>query len=203
MSEVLHLYEQFAARFDEVRSRGLMERSWLEAFRARLSPGTGVLDLGCGSGEPIARYLIEAGFRVTGVDGARAMIELCRARFPRMDWIHADMRGLDLGRRYGGIVAWDSFFHLTADEQRAMFPLFARHAAPGAPLLFTSGPEAGIAVGDFFGSPLYHASLDTGEYRELLQRNGFDVLQHRVADPECGGHTVWLATAGGEDAAPC
>ena len=32
------------------------------------------------------------------------------------------MRTLDLGRRFGGIVAWDSFFHLTRDEQRAVVP---------------------------------------------------------------------------------
>jgi len=105
------------------------------------------------------------------------------------------MRGLDLGRRYGGIVAWDSFFHLAAHEQRAMFPVFARHAQPGAPLLFTSGPEAGTAIGDFFGSPLHHASLDGAEYRALLAANGFDVLLHRAEDPDCGGHTVWLAAA--------
>jgi cyclopropane fatty-acyl-phospholipid synthase-like methyltransferase len=44
------------------------------------------LDLGCGAGEPIARYLIDAGCRVTGVDASSAMVALCSERFLGMDW---------------------------------------------------------------------------------------------------------------------
>ena len=45
----------------------------------------------------------------------------------------------------------------------------------------------------FEGETLYHASLDPEEYRNLLADNGFAVLRHGVEDPECGGHTLWLA----------
>ncbi len=41
--------------------------------------------------------------------------------------------------------------------------------------------------------PLYHASLDSAEYRILLHDNGFDVATHVVEDPACGIRTVWLA----------
>lgn len=125
------VYERAAASWDRGRTRVLFERPWLERFRAMVAPGSSVLDLGCGSGEPIGRWLIEAGYRVTGVDVAAAMLAICRRRWPEGEWIRADMRGLDLGRRFGGIVAWDSFFHLTGAEQRAMFPIFARHLAKG------------------------------------------------------------------------
>lgn len=74
-----------------------------------------------------------------------------------------------------------------------MFPLFRNHASNGAALLFTSGPSHGEAVGSFEGEPLYHASLDPAEYRALLHENGFAVVEHVVEDPDCGGHTVWLA----------
>ncbi len=74
-----------------------------------------------------------------------------------------------------------------------MFPLFARHAAPGALLLFTSGPQASVVVGEMHGHVLYHASLDSAEYENLLAANGFRVLLHRTEDPDCGRHTVWLA----------
>ncbi len=39
----------------------------------------------------------------------------------------------------------------TRADQRAMFPVFGDHAAPGAALLFTSGPAAGEAIGDLYG----------------------------------------------------
>lgn len=194
MSEVVHIYEANADAFDRDRGRQLMEAKYLGALLKRLTPERRqVLDLGCGTGEPIARYLIDNGCQLTGVDAAQAMTALCAERFPAMTWITADMRTLALARRFDAIVAWDSFFHLAYDAQRAMFPVFHDHIAPRGLLLFTSGPEHGEAIGELYGERLYHASLAANEYRALMDANGFDVLTHTVNDPECGRHTVWLA----------
>lgn len=190
---IIGLYERHAAAFDAQRGRSLMERGWLARFTAPIPPGGAVLDLGCGMGEPIAAHLISAGFGVTGVDSAPSLLALARARFPGQEWRLADMRGLDLGRRFAGILAWDSFFHLDHADQRAMFAVFARHAAPGAALMFTSGPREGVALGCFEGEVLHHASLSPAEYRALLAAHGFAVQAHRAEDPDCGGRTVWLA----------
>jgi hypothetical protein len=103
------------------------------------------------------------------------------------------MRTLSLARRFDGILAWDSFFHLCPNDQRRMFPIFRDHAAPRAALMFTSGPAHGEAIGSYQGEPLYHASLDAAEYRALLNANGFEVVAHMVEDPNCGNHTIWLA----------
>jgi trans-aconitate methyltransferase len=130
---------------------------------------------------------------VTGVDAASAMIVMCADRFPEQEWRVADMRTLALSRTFDGIIAWDSFFHLSQADQRRMFPIFKRYAASGAALMFTSGPSAGEQMGTYQGEPLYHASLDSAEYRQLLGENGFDVVAHVVEDPECGLHTIWLA----------
>lgn len=190
---IVGLYERHARAFDRDRSRGLFEKGWLDRFRAPIPPGGSILDLGCGMGEPIARSLIEAGYALTGVDSSPSMIALCAERFPAQAWHVADMRGLALARHFDGIVAWDSFFHLTYDDQRRMFPIFTAHAAPKAALLFTSGPAHGESMGVYQGEKLYHASLDPAEYRSLLAQNGFAVEVHIVEDPKCGGHTVWLA----------
>ena len=157
---IIGLYERHAHAFDAGRGQSLIERPWLNRFLALVPHGGSVLDLGCGAGEPIARHLIAAGRAVTGVDASPAMIALCQSRFPDARWIVADMRSLSLGRRFDGILAWDSFFHLRADDQRKMFTIFRDHAAPGAALMFTSGPRAGVAMGTFEGEPLHHASLD-------------------------------------------
>ncbi|SEL29750.1 Methyltransferase domain-containing protein [Bosea lupini] len=190
---VVSLYLRHAAAYDQQRGRKLMEAHWLDRFLSRLPATPSVLDIGCGMGEPIARHLIERGCAVTGIDSAAPLIALCRKRFPQQDWQVGDMRELALGRRFDGLIAWDSFFHLKPDDQRRMFPLFRAHAADGAALLFTSGPGHGEAIGSFEGEPLYHGSLDPSEYRALLNATGFAVVEHIVEDPNCGGHTVWLA----------
>jgi cyclopropane fatty-acyl-phospholipid synthase-like methyltransferase len=175
------------------RGDRLVEKVWLDCFLALLPEAPTVLDLGCGTGAPIARYLIEHRCRVTGLDAASAMIEMCVDRFPEHQWYVGDMRTVAMDRTFDGILAWDSFFHLQPTDQRRMIPVFKRHASVGGALMFTSGPSAGERIGSYQDEPLYHASLDSAEYRELLHENCFDVVTHIVEDPDCGMHTVWLA----------
>lgn len=190
---IIGLYRRHARAWAEDRGTALLEGAWLDRFLALLPSGAAVLDIGCGSAEPIGRYLIENGHAVTGVDSSPELIAICEERFPDQDWRVADMRTLSLGRAFDGLLAWDSFFHLRPEHQRRMFPVFKRHAAPRAALMFTSGPAHGVAMGTYRGEPLYHASLDGAEYRALLDAQGFDVVAHAAEDPACGGHTVWLA----------
>ncbi len=189
------LYERHALAWagDRSQSSRFFEKGWLDRFLAPVPPGGTILDLGCGFGKPMAAYMIAQGFAVCGVDSSTTMIAMCRRAFPDMRWIVGDMRRLDLGQRFDGIMAWDSFFHLSFDDQRRMFAVFDAHAAAGAPLLFTSGPKHGEAIGELCSEPLYHASLDPSEYRTLLNAHGFHFIDARIEDADCGGHSVWLA----------
>jgi SAM-dependent methyltransferase len=199
------LYEENAAAWDRLRNRDpeqrllqpedLFEKPWLDRFLGFLPPRGSILDLGCGSGVPISAYLIHRGFAVTGVDSSPSLIAMCRERFPESKWIAADMRALALNRRFDGVLAWNSLFHLHHDDQQAMFPVFAQHAQPRGTLMFTTGHDHGEILGEFAGEPLYHSSLSPAEYRTLLHQNGFQVIGHVLRDPACGDHTIWLARA--------
>jgi SAM-dependent methyltransferase len=190
---VVGIYRDHAAAFDRDRTKSLVERPYLDAVVASVGEGKQVLDLGCGSGEPIAQYFIERGLRVTGVDTSSAMLTMCRDRFPNETWLEGDMRKVELPLVFDAVIAWDSFFHLPPDDQRLMFPRFASWLNPAGVLLFTSGPEEGEAIGEMYGNALYHASLSPEEYWTLLTANRFEVSSHAVNDLKCGGHTVWLA----------
>ncbi len=189
---IIDLYSRRALDWDADRSRDLFEKAWLDAFLEDVPPSGTVLDLGCGSGEPIARYLIEQGRAVTGVDAAPGLIDLCRDRFPDHDWIVADMRDLNLGRAFDGVIVWHSAFHLTPEAHRGMFAVYARHVRPGGTLMFTSGVAEGEVLGRWRGEPLYHGSLSTADYQAGLEAAGFEVLRRVENDPDCGGANVWL-----------
>jgi cyclopropane fatty-acyl-phospholipid synthase-like methyltransferase len=124
------------------------------------------------------------GLKVTGVDSSPTMISLCRQRLPDQDWIVADMRNLSLDRRFDGVLAWDSFFHLDHESQRAMFAVFSAHASPGAMLMFNTGPQHGEGIGEYRGDP-YHASLSSGEYQNLISQSGFkpSIMLSRTRGP--------------------
>lgn len=189
-----NVYQQHAAGWDRRRPRTLFEAPWLERFVSDLPARSDILDVGCGAGEPIARYLIDRRYEVTGVDAAPAMIRICRGRYPNARWHVMDMRALSLERRFHGIIGWDSFFHLNADEQRVALPRLVDHLHDGGSLLLTVGPEAGEQLGRVEGRPVYHASLAPDEYRDLLEREGFQRVELVLEDETCDGHSILLAT---------
>jgi SAM-dependent methyltransferase len=193
---VTSFYQRHGAKWVRDRGDQLIEAAWLDRFRRLAPPGAPVLDLGCGSGRPLARTLMQNGHPVTGIDAASGMIDLCRQDFPGHEWHVADMRTLHLPRRFGLILAWDSFFHLAPGDQRRMFPIFRNHAAKNAALMFTSGCHYGEAIGTLYGNELYHASLDPAEYRTQLDNVGFKLIAHVEWDADCGNRNVWLAQAG-------
>lgn len=195
---VVGVYERNAEAWVAARLResSLYERGWLDRFCALIPEGGSVLDIGCGAGVPIAHYLRGCGYEVTGVDSSAAMVAMFQERLSGQRVVRCDMRALALGQVFDGVLAWDSFFHLSPEDQRGMFPIFRAHVAARGALMFTSGPSHGEVVGELEGDPLYHASLDGEEYRKLLEGEGFEVVAMVAEDPSCWGRTVWLAQVG-------
>lgn len=123
-----------------------------EAFARRSdSP---VLELGTGTGR-VALYLAQSGYHVVGIDVSPAMLDRARSRArtlpaDRTEFILADMRDFDLGRRFDLIVCPFASFHhlLTSDDQVSCLRAVRRHLAPGGlfvahlvPVLALDWPE--------------------------------------------------------------
>lgn len=190
-ADIVDLYDRRAADWVADRGRTLTEadRTWLDRFTARLQPGDAVLDVGCGSGRPMAAALIERGFRVTGVDASASLVAHASADLPEGRFLQADMRILDLGETFAGLLAWHSLFHLSAADQRIALLRLLAHAAQRATILFSSGPREGHVVGAWRGEPLYHGSLGPEEYEALLTSQGFVVESGVWAD----NGSAWVA----------
>ncbi|KQM72809.1 methyltransferase [Pedobacter sp. Leaf216] len=190
---VYKVYDKIGHWFAENRHSVLEEKAYLDEVLKKLPLNASVLDLGCGSGKPILEYLLSMKVKVLGIDASTQMLEIAKANFPDTRFIQKDMRKLDLDEKFDAIIAWHSFFHLPVADQPGMFSIFGRHLNPNGVLLFTSGTERGEAWGMNGGENIFHASLAVAEYHQLLEENNFEVLTHKVNDPECGGANVWLA----------
>ncbi|MBY5934220.1 class I SAM-dependent methyltransferase [Tateyamaria omphalii] len=191
--DIQGVYDRQAAVYDARRSRALFEARWLARFAAALPQGARVLDLGCGTGDPIARWFMAEGFGVTGVDFSEPMLAIARERWPDGDWRRADMRVLDLGETFDGIVAWNSFFHLTAEAQRDCIGRMSAHLEPSGSLMLTVGPSAGEGEGTVGDEQVYHASLSPAEYAKCLEDNGLRLTGFLAEDPDANQHTVLMA----------
>lgn len=191
--KVFEQYNVIGAWFDEMRSRDLkMESGHLEQMIALLPSAGKILDLGCGTGRPIAEFLLYRGFTVKGIDGSSKMVELAKKYVPSINPEVQDMRSLSLNEKFDGIVMWHSSFHLPAADQKHLLLSLGQHLHKKGVLMFTSGPDQGEAWGDNNGESLYHASMSPEECRRTLAEGGFDVIAHTINDPTAGGATVWL-----------
>ncbi|RYD55142.1 MAG: class I SAM-dependent methyltransferase, partial [Sphingomonadales bacterium] len=181
-----------AHAFDAARRRNFVERGWLDRFLLAVPKDGHILDLGCGAGEPVGRYMIDRCYHITGVDISAKMIGFSRMRFPRHIWLHADMRKAVMSRSFEGILAWDSLFHLNHDDQSAMLTRMAGWLEPGGAMLFNTGPARGEAIGCQFDEAIYHASLAPHDYRALFEELGLLEIAFAPDDAATLGRSVWL-----------
>ncbi|MEO9514418.1 MAG: class I SAM-dependent methyltransferase [Paracoccaceae bacterium] len=72
---IFELNQENSSAWIGLRSQTLFEQPWLDRFLSVTAKGgRQVLDLGCGSGQPIAEHFISKGFKITGIDGAAGLV---------------------------------------------------------------------------------------------------------------------------------
>jgi len=124
---------RYQQRFDDLAAAGVDVHGEVE-FLLRFRPST-VLDAGCGSGR-VARELARRGVDVVGVDADPSMIASARRLAPGLEWVLADLTGLDLGRRFEQVVmAGKVPLFTTPGTETALVGACARHLVDGGRLV--------------------------------------------------------------------
>ena len=146
-------------------------RKWIKSF----SRDSIVLDLGCGTGIPNTKIMIEEGMTVYGVDASPSMVEAFKKNFPDNPVVcEAAEDSSFFNRRFDVIVSWGLLFLLPKQAQETII-LNASHALHiGGRFLFTS-PAKKISWSDAM-TDQYSISLGAERYRELLTASGFSLL---------------------------
>lgn len=84
-------YDTIARAYHDQRDRFKSDEV-LGSFISLLPSGGEVLDAGCGAGIPVVRFLVDAGFKVTGVDISSSMLELARIHITEAQFMKMDLR---------------------------------------------------------------------------------------------------------------
>lgn len=87
-----------------------------DTYLSFLELGASILDIGCGSGEK-AKYLVQKGFHVTGIDFSEEMIALAKAQVPTSTFLVKDIKKpLGLKRAFDGVFAQAVLLHMPKKE---------------------------------------------------------------------------------------
>lgn len=162
---------------------------------ARQLPRTAtVVDVGCGSGDPISRTLIDAGFTVFGIDASPRLVGAFRSRFPdhRVACETAEDSAY-FDRTFDAAIAIGLVFLLSAKAQQAALVRMASAVGSGGRILFSAPEQPCQWTDTLTGRP--SLSLGTQRYARIMAAVG-QRLQTTCAD---GGGNHYLSFAG-EDA---
>jgi 2-polyprenyl-3-methyl-5-hydroxy-6-metoxy-1,4-benzoquinol methylase len=174
-------YEGVAVEFLAGRGRAPSTAVGVGAVRdwARtLPPGATVLDVGCGSGLPITKVLVDEGLNVYAIDASPTLVQAFRNNFPDIPVAcEAVEDSLFFGRMFDGVIAWGLIFLLDAEEQRRLIQRVAATLVPGGRLLFTSSAGTEPLVWNDAMTGLESRSLGAAEYRSELSSVGLSVIQ--------------------------
>lgn len=161
-------------------------RSWA---KDGLPSSAAILDIGCGSGVPIARALVEDGFSVWGVDASRSLISAYRRHLPGMPAVCEPAQdSAFFGRTFVGAISIGLVFLLDGGEQRQLMGNVASVLEPGGRFLF-SAPREVCEWRDTLTGRI-SISLGAAAYAAHLATAGLTLIQCRSDE---GGNNYYEA----------
>lgn len=186
--------------YDQVAERYLAERDQrrsiphLERFVSEFPPGSRVLDVGCGAGQPIDSFLADHGCHVVGIDISSKQIELAKKNVPGGSFEVLDMQDLKDGQfAVDGVVAFYAIFHTPRESHAETLRKLASFLPKGGMLLVTMGASDWEGEEEFYGAPMRWSHFGAEKNRELVEAAGFDIISNEIQDEGDERHQVILA----------
>lgn len=201
--------DKIKTSYDNIAEIWNKEREWyieqpsIDEAIIHLNSGATILDVGCGTGKPIAAYLIDKGFDVYGLDISPKLIQYARNVIPEEKLFLEDICEFTTDVRFDAIVCWFALFHIHAEhhlEVLKKFHVFLKH--DGILLITfadTSCELDGTNVkvidehtieSEMFGERFCHSGQPASVNSKLIKQVGFEIITDKIDQP---GNQVILA----------
>ncbi len=173
-------YNQIGSSYNEMRNR---EKNNLELdYFVNLLPLHGhVLDAGCGAGEPVAKYLVEHEFQVTGIDVSPKILEIAKKQVPGATFLEGDMTRLTFPDQFfDGVVSLYAIWHISRQNHCLVLKNFYRVLKPNGILFFNTGVHPMDGINNFLGAKMYWSSPKPEKTLQLVKSAGFEIIRDEV-----------------------
>ena len=171
---------------------------WVDRFCRRLTPGSAILDLGCGPGVPTTAVLVAEGHAVTGLDLSPRQIALASRNVPSADFSVGDVLSANFDdSSVDGVVMLHVITHVPRDRHAEVLTRMRGWLRPRGWLLINFGTNDSPAwlEENFLGHGVqsWTNSWEPERSLSLLADAGFRVAAADVvATREPEGDEQWL-----------
>lgn len=175
--------QAYQERFDRLAEAGTDVHGEASFCGRLVSPGSRVLDAGCGTGR-VAVELARRGHQVVGVDVDERMLARARRTGPAVTWEEADLATLRRADRFDLVLAAGNVIPLVeAGSESAVMANLAAAVRPGGLVVTGFGLDADHL-------PLPEAPFGLAEYDRWAEAAGLRLVERFATwngDPYAGG----------------
>lgn len=176
-------YESVAADFIQIRGKaedGIGARAVRE-WALTLPAEATVLDVGCGTGWPISKVLIDMKLSVYGIDASPTLVDVFRQHFPGVPVACEAVEDSSFfNKKFNGVVAWGLLFLLPENQQELVVSRLCEALRVGGKFLFTA-PYQPVEWKDVLTGQR-SVSLGAERYSQLLAEGGLSILGEDTDD---------------------
>jgi 2-polyprenyl-3-methyl-5-hydroxy-6-metoxy-1,4-benzoquinol methylase len=176
-------YEAVASEFAKHRHASPIGLEIIRNWANHVPAGARVLDLGCGTGIPVAKELDRLGFLVAGIDASPTLIAEFRRQIPAAPWACEAIEDSSFfGRKFDAVLAIGLIFLLPEDVQRTVISNVGEALESDGRFLFTAPHQRCEWVDVLTGNR--SVSLGDNQYATALLRAGLAVTASYVDEGE-------------------
>lgn len=170
----------------------------LAKFQKNLPEGSRIIDLGCGAGVPVAKFLAGKGQRVVGIDFAEGMLRLARKNVPKAKFMRMDMTRMKFKpNSFDGAVSFYAIIHVPREKHAGIYRKLHQIVKPGGIILVNAGGSDRNGweayKKDYMGVPMFWSYYCPEKTRRIIEKSGFEIIWGRVL--ELGGEKQFWVLA--------
>ena len=173
------IYDQIADEYHMLRSEEGKDIKFIQNFSKKLPEGAKIIDVGCGSGYPVHKILLNENksYEITGIDFSEKQLEKAKELFPVVNYILMDIRSINYPpESFDGIISLYSIFNIPREEHITILKNLYKILKVGGSALI----QLGYGTGDypthlfqFCGQEHYVSSYSPEINEKLMEEVGF------------------------------
>ena len=185
LADTITLYNDIGTRYETAFEDEPNQMASLNWLLSHLAPKSDILDIGSGTGRPVASTLAAAGHSVLGIDISPVMVAAAREQVPAARFEEMDSRNfIALAEQYDAVTAYYSYLAgVSQNDIRDVFPKIHRWLKPRGLFVWATvlfGPGADLVPVKWMGRSVSAVStLSQEETEKRIREAGFEIIQSK------------------------
>lgn len=178
-------YDKIASEYSAIRKSDSEDVRLLRQLVDRLPKNAIVLDAGCGSGYPVARFLDQY-FHLTGIDFSLNQLQLAKQQVPRVELVCADIANMPFREdTFDAVCSYYAIIHIPRNEHERALVGFLNTLRPGGLALLCMGAgDLPIDTSSYHGTPMFWSHFDRDTNLKMIRDTGLHILWSKtIIDP--------------------